>query len=141
MFKLTRLVTLAPGTDEAARVVRLRASGREARGRGQAQATVHKIVLRTGLAGGKMVYLDGKGTVNPTIKGKVGDTVEITITSGEGAQHDIVVDELKVKSAMFDGILCSPRPPPGRTLRADPRRGSAAGQNSTRNPSWPDRGT
>jgi nitrite reductase (NO-forming) len=67
------------------------------------QGAVHKIVLKTGMAGGKMVYLDAKGTVNPTIKGKVGDMVEITITSGEGAQHDIVIDELKVKSAMFDG--------------------------------------
>ena len=67
------------------------------------QGVVHKIVLKTGMAGGKMVYLDAKGTVNPTIKGKVGDTVEITITSGEGAQHDIVIDELKLKSALFDG--------------------------------------
>jgi len=67
------------------------------------QGAVHKIVLKTGMAGGKMVYMDDKGTVNPTIKGKVGDTVEITISSGEGAQHDIVVDELKVKSPMFDG--------------------------------------
>ncbi|RYF13403.1 MAG: hypothetical protein EOO30_21340, partial [Comamonadaceae bacterium] len=66
-------------------------------------AAVHRIVLKTGMAGGKMVYIDDKGTVNPTIKGKVGDTVEITISSGEGAQHDIVVDELKVKSPMFDG--------------------------------------
>ncbi|MGJ0223655.1 cupredoxin domain-containing protein, partial [Streptococcus pyogenes] len=67
------------------------------------QGTVHKIVLKTGMAGGKMVYMDDKGAVNPTIKGKVGDTVEITIRSGEGAQHDIVVDELKVRSPMFDG--------------------------------------
>lgn len=64
---------------------------------------VHKIVLKTGMAGGKMVYLDEKGTVNPVLRGKVGDTVEITITSGEGAQHDIVFPELNVKSPMFDG--------------------------------------
>ena len=66
------------------------------------QAAVHKIVLKTGMAGGKMVYMDEKGTINPTLKGKVGDTVEITITSGEGAQHDIVIDGL-VKSPLFDG--------------------------------------
>nr|HEX2545047.1 cupredoxin domain-containing protein [Ramlibacter sp.] len=68
------------------------------------QGTVHRIVLKTGMAGGKMVYLDEKGTVNPTLRGKVGDTVEITITSGEGAQHDIVFDGIAgAKSAMFDG--------------------------------------
>jgi nitrite reductase (NO-forming) len=65
------------------------------------QATL-QYVLKTGMADGKMVYMDAKGTVNPTIKGNVGDTVEITISSGEGAQHDIVVDGL-VKSPMFDG--------------------------------------
>ena len=68
-----------------------------------AKATVHRIVLKTGMANGKMVYLDDKGNVNPTIKGNVGDTVEITVSSGEGAQHDIVIDELGVKSPMFDG--------------------------------------
>ena len=66
------------------------------------QGTVHRIVLKTGMKDGRMVYLDEKGTVNPTIKGKVGDTVEITITSGEGAQHDIVADGV-FKSPMFDG--------------------------------------
>lgn len=66
------------------------------------QGTVHKIVLKTGMKDGKMVYLDARGTVNPTIQGKVGDTVEITVTSGEGAQHDIVIDGV-VKSPMFDG--------------------------------------
>ena len=67
------------------------------------QGTVHRIVLTTGMKGGKMVYLDEKGTVNPVLRGKVGDTVEITITSGEGAQHDIVFEGLNAKSAMFDG--------------------------------------
>ncbi|MEJ5990076.1 copper-containing nitrite reductase [Ramlibacter sp. PS3R-8] len=65
------------------------------------QAT-RQYVMKTGMADGKMVYMDAKGTVNPTLKGNVGDTIEITLTSGEGAQHDIVVDGL-VKSAMFDG--------------------------------------
>ena len=64
---------------------------------------MRKIVLKTGMAGGKMVYLDDKGTVNPVIRGNVGDTIEITVASGEGAQHDIVFEGLNVKSAMFDG--------------------------------------
>jgi nitrite reductase (NO-forming) len=68
-----------------------------------AKQTVHSIVLTTGMAGGKMVYMDQKATVNPVLRGNVGDTVEITITSGEGAQHDIVFEGLNIKSAMFDG--------------------------------------
>ena len=67
------------------------------------KSQVHKIVLKTGMAGGKMVYLDDKGTANPVIRGNVGDTIEITVASGEGAQHDIVFEGLSVKSAMFDG--------------------------------------
>jgi nitrite reductase (NO-forming) len=67
------------------------------------QQAVHKIVLKTGMAGGKMVYVDEKGTVNPVLRGKVGDTMEITISSGEGAEHDIVFPELNARSKHFDG--------------------------------------
>ena len=66
-------------------------------------ATVQKIVLKTGIAEGKMVFIDAQGKVNPTLRANVGDTVEIEISSGEGAQHDIVIPELKVASAKFDG--------------------------------------
>lgn len=64
---------------------------------------VHRITLKTGMAGGRMVYLDEKGNVNPVLRGRVGDTLEITIASGEGAEHDIVFPELKVQSKKFDG--------------------------------------
>ena len=37
------------------------------------------------------------------LRGKVGDTLEITISSGEGAEHDIVFPELGVASKKFDG--------------------------------------
>jgi nitrite reductase (NO-forming) len=67
------------------------------------QGAVRQIVLKTGLAGGKMVYLDEKGQVNPVLRANVGDTVEITISSGEGAEHDIVIPELKVHSKHFNG--------------------------------------
>ena len=63
---------------------------------------LQKITLSTGLKDGKMVFLDEKGNANPTLKAKVGDTVEITIGSGEGAQHDIVIPALNVQSAHFD---------------------------------------
>ena len=69
-----------------------------------AKTQVREYKLSTGLADGKMVFLDAKGgAVNPTLRANVGDTVEITISSGEGAQHDIVIPELAVKSKMFDG--------------------------------------
>src|SRR5688572_7052660 len=66
------------------------------------QAAFKKIVLSTGLQDGKMVFLDEKGRPNPALKANVGDTVEITISSGEGAQHDIVIPDLNVASAKFD---------------------------------------
>ena len=66
------------------------------------QSAVRQITLTTGMAGGKMVFLDTKGTANPKLQANVGDTVEITISSGEGAQHDIVIPDLKVASAKFD---------------------------------------
>jgi nitrite reductase (NO-forming) len=68
----------------------------------QNQAAVHKISMKTGMAGGKMVFLDDKGAPNPVLRGKVGDTLEITIASGEGAEHDIVFPELGVHSKHFD---------------------------------------
>jgi nitrite reductase (NO-forming) len=64
---------------------------------------VKKIRLSTGLVGGKMVFLDEKGGANPKLQANVGDTIEITISSGEGAQHDIVFPQLNVHSKHFDG--------------------------------------
>ena len=65
-------------------------------------AGVSRITLSTGIVDGKMVFLDEKGQANPKLKAKVGDTIEITISSGEGAQHDIVIPDLNVASAKFD---------------------------------------
>jgi nitrite reductase (NO-forming) len=68
-----------------------------------ATAQVRAYTLSTGMAEGKMVFLDAKGgAVNPTLRANVGDTVEITVSSGEGAQHDIVFPELKIHSKHFD---------------------------------------
>lgn len=66
------------------------------------QAGVRHITLTTGLQDGKMVFLGTNGEANPTLKASAGDTIEITISSGEGAQHDIVFPDLKVASAKFD---------------------------------------
>jgi nitrite reductase (NO-forming) len=68
-----------------------------------AKAQVRAYTLSTGMAGGRMVFLDAKGgAINPTLRANVGDTVEITVSSGEGAQHDIVFPELNVHSKHFD---------------------------------------
>ncbi|HWI80498.1 copper-containing nitrite reductase [Ramlibacter sp.] len=66
-----------------------------------AKGAVHKIALKTGMADGKMVFLDGHGQANPPLRANVGDTLEITIGSGEGAEHDIVFPELNVQSQKF----------------------------------------
>jgi nitrite reductase (NO-forming) len=65
-------------------------------------AAFKAIRLSTGLKDGKMVFLDEKGNANPTLKANVGDTLEITISSGEGAQHDIAFPQLGVASKKFD---------------------------------------
>ena len=62
--------------------------------------TVRKFQMKTGMADGKMVYLDAQGKANPVLKANVGDTVDMTIRSGEGAEHDIVIPELGVQQAL-----------------------------------------
>jgi nitrite reductase (NO-forming) len=58
--------------------------------------------LETGLQDGKMVFMgkggDIDGKANPELMANVGDTVEITLTSGEGAEHNFVLDEFGVDS-------------------------------------------
>jgi nitrite reductase (NO-forming) len=68
----------------------------------QPASVVRSYTLKTGMANGKMVYIDEKGQVNPVLKANVGETVEITLTSGEGAAHDLVISELDAKSKVFD---------------------------------------
>jgi nitrite reductase (NO-forming) len=63
--------------------------------------------LETGLQDGKMVYI-GKGgeidgQLNPDLTANVGDIVEIKLTSGEGAEHNFVIDELGVSSTHVVG--------------------------------------
>ena len=67
-----------------------------------ASPTEHKFVLHTNIVDGKMVYVNDKGQVNPTLQARVGDTVEVVLDSGEGAEHDFVISELNVASAKFN---------------------------------------
>jgi nitrite reductase (NO-forming) len=66
------------------------------------KAVMHQIKLSTGLLDGKMVYLDARGQANPVLRVSVGDTVELTLQSGEGAEHDLVIPELGVHSKHFN---------------------------------------
>ena len=68
-----------------------------------AKSSVKRFVLKTGMADGKMVYIDQQGKANPTLRVNVGDTVEIVASSGEGSQHDIAIPELQLASNKFDG--------------------------------------
>ena len=63
---------------------------------------IHPIKLSTGLVDGKMVYLDAQGKANPVLRVNVGDTVDLTVRSGEGAEHDFVIPELGVHSKHFN---------------------------------------
>jgi len=60
------------------------------------------FTLRTGIANGRMVYigLGGEiaGKVNPTLKVHQGETVQINLINGEGAEHDIVFDQFAARS-------------------------------------------
>ena len=55
------------------------------------------FTLRSGIAEGRMVYLgvgseiDGK--VNPMLIVHEGETIQINLINGEGAEHDIVVEQ------------------------------------------------
>jgi nitrite reductase (NO-forming) len=66
-------------------------------------AAARHYVLETGIVDGKMVFIDEKGRPNPVLRANVGDTVEIKVKSGEGAEHDIAIPDLKVQSKKFDG--------------------------------------
>src|SRR5215831_9315296 len=60
------------------------------------------FTLRSGIAEGRMVFLgvggDISGQVNPTLNVHEGETVQINLINGEGAEHDIVVDQYAARS-------------------------------------------
>ncbi|HUI87581.1 MAG TPA: copper-containing nitrite reductase [Anaerolineales bacterium] len=77
---------------------------------GQQAATGSQAVsysLRTDLQDGKMVFIgvggDIDGMVNPTLKADVGDTVNIKLTSGDGAEHNIAFPDFNVDSPHVSG--------------------------------------
>jgi len=60
------------------------------------------VTLRSGIAGGRMVYIGVGGDIdeqiNPTIQVHEGETVQINLINGEGAEHDIVLDQYAARS-------------------------------------------
>jgi nitrite reductase (NO-forming) len=75
-----------------------------------AQADMHApkvFTLRSGIAEGRMVYLgaggDINGQVNPILKVHEGEIVQINLINGEGAEHDVVVDQYAARSNRVAG--------------------------------------
>ena len=60
------------------------------------------FTLRSGIAEGRMVYIgsggDIDGKVNPMLMVHEGETIQINLINGEGAEHDIVVDQYATRS-------------------------------------------
>ena len=69
------------------------------------------FTLRSGIAQGRMVYIgvggDIDGKVNPMLSVHEGETVQINLINGEGAQHDIVVDQYATRTNLVLGIGAS----------------------------------
>jgi nitrite reductase (NO-forming) len=61
------------------------------------------FTLRTGLDGGRMVYIGVGGTidkvVNPTLQVPAGAAVAITLINGDAGEHDLVVPDFQAASA------------------------------------------
>ena len=66
-----------------------------------------RYTLRSGIAEGRMVYLGVGGTIdgqiNPILSAAEGQMVQIILTNGEGAEHDIVFPDQNAKSPRIVG--------------------------------------
>lgn len=65
------------------------------------------FTLMTGIADGRMVYLGVGGAidgeVNPTLMVHEGELVQINLINGEGAEHDVVIDQYAARSSVVVG--------------------------------------
>jgi nitrite reductase (NO-forming) len=65
------------------------------------------FTLRSGIAQGRMVFIgvggDINGQVNPTLMVHEGETVQINLINGEGAEHDVVIDQYAARSERVIG--------------------------------------
>jgi nitrite reductase (NO-forming) len=62
------------------------------------------FTLRTGIAQGRMVYIGVGGTINgqinPTLTVYEGELVQVNLINGEGAEHDMFVDQYNARSSL-----------------------------------------
>ena len=74
---------------------------------GGAAHTATTFTLRTGIADGRMVFLGSggeiEGQVNPTLIVHEGETVQINLINGEGAEHDVVFEDFAARSSRVAG--------------------------------------
>jgi nitrite reductase (NO-forming) len=67
-----------------------------------AEGKVVEYSLTTALMDGKMIYIGVGGGIdgvhNPTLSANVGDTLKITLTSGDGTEHDIAFPDFNAAS-------------------------------------------
>ena len=65
------------------------------------------FTLRSGIAEGRLVFIgvggDLNGKVNPQLLVHEGETVPINLSNGEGAEHDIVLDQYSARSSRVLG--------------------------------------
>ncbi len=70
-------------------------------------ARVRAFTLRTDMTSTGMAFFSANDTdddmQNPTLSAHVGDTVQITLVNGDGAMHDVVVDEFDAASESITG--------------------------------------
>src|SRR5690349_8681271 len=66
-----------------------------------------EYALQTGMIDGKMAFVGVGGGIdgitNPTLSANVGDTLKVTLSSGEGVQHDISFPDFNATSAFVVG--------------------------------------
>ena len=69
------------------------------------RSLVYHLKSDTGNGGMWFMGVGGEiaGQTNPTLQARVGDTLSITLTSGDGALHDFVAPDLKAKSIPVSG--------------------------------------
>ena len=65
------------------------------------------FTLKTGIATGRMVYIgvggEIDGQINPTLMVHEGELVQINLINGEGAEHDVVIDQYAARSSIVVG--------------------------------------
>jgi nitrite reductase (NO-forming) len=66
-----------------------------------------RYALRTDIVDGKMAFVgmegDLEGQVNPDLQAQPGDVVEIRLVNGDGAMHDLAIEELGIATEQIAG--------------------------------------